>query len=121
MTHAQRDTPVCISTLRRFKRLCMLTQPDLLIHGRHAGDLWIFLSNFYSLAFLLFSVTFVCCVCFSDIVGDKWADSPLSMLPIYKELIGAGLRIWVFRYISKSLITINCLCNHPGSVLMMIS
>ncbi|KAG2309122.1 hypothetical protein Bca4012_081957 [Brassica carinata] len=32
----------------------------------------------------------------SDIVGDKWADSPLSMLPIYKELIGAGLRIWVF-------------------------
>ncbi|KAJ8760240.1 hypothetical protein K2173_011652 [Erythroxylum novogranatense] len=32
----------------------------------------------------------------SDIVGDNWADSPLSMLPIYKELIAAGLRIWVY-------------------------
>ncbi|KAF8403027.1 hypothetical protein HHK36_011122 [Tetracentron sinense] len=32
----------------------------------------------------------------SDIVGNNWADSPLSMLPIYQELIAAGLRIWVF-------------------------
>lgn len=32
----------------------------------------------------------------SDIVGEYWADSPLSMLPIYKELIAAGLRIWVY-------------------------
>lgn len=32
----------------------------------------------------------------SDIVGIYWADSPLSMLPIYKELIVAGLKIWVF-------------------------
>ncbi|XP_077239388.1 serine carboxypeptidase-like 27 [Tasmannia lanceolata] len=32
----------------------------------------------------------------SDIVGNSWTDSPLSMLPIYQELIAAGLRIWVF-------------------------
>ncbi|KAG1339118.1 putative Serine carboxypeptidase-like 26 [Cocos nucifera] len=32
----------------------------------------------------------------SDIVGKYWADSPRSMLPIYQELIAAGLRIWVF-------------------------
>ncbi|CAM8972623.1 unnamed protein product [Rhodiola kirilowii] len=32
----------------------------------------------------------------SDIVGDYWGDSPLSMLPIYKELIAGGVRIWVF-------------------------
>ncbi|KAJ4971848.1 hypothetical protein NE237_004947 [Protea cynaroides] len=32
----------------------------------------------------------------SDIVGIYWADSPLSMLPIYQELIAAGLKIWVF-------------------------
>ncbi|CAN0909279.1 Serine carboxypeptidase-like 27 [Linum grandiflorum] len=32
----------------------------------------------------------------SDIVGVYWADSPLSMLPIYKQLIAAGVRIWVF-------------------------
>ncbi|KAK7270353.1 hypothetical protein RIF29_23432 [Crotalaria pallida] len=32
----------------------------------------------------------------SDIVGTYWTDSPLSMLPIYRELIDAGLKIWVF-------------------------
>ncbi|CAA2960795.1 Hypothetical predicted protein [Olea europaea subsp. europaea] len=32
----------------------------------------------------------------SDVVGKNWGDSPLSMLPIYQELIAAGLRIWVF-------------------------
>lgn len=32
----------------------------------------------------------------SDIIGQYWTDSPKSMLPIYKELIAAGLRIWVF-------------------------
>lgn len=32
----------------------------------------------------------------SDTVGNYWADSPLSMLPIYQELIPAGLRIWVY-------------------------
>ncbi|XP_027365266.1 serine carboxypeptidase-like 27 [Abrus precatorius] len=32
----------------------------------------------------------------SDIVGNYWTDSPLSMLPIYQELINAGLRIWVY-------------------------
>ncbi|XP_059666102.1 serine carboxypeptidase-like 27 isoform X2 [Cornus florida] len=35
----------------------------------------------------------------SDIVGYYWVDSPLSMLPIYQELISAGLRIWVFRLV----------------------
>lgn len=35
----------------------------------------------------------------SEIVGDNWTDSPLSMLPIYKELIAAGLKIWVFRQV----------------------
>lgn len=34
----------------------------------------------------------------SDIVGSYWTDSPVSMLPIYRELITAGLKIWVFRY-----------------------
>ncbi|XP_018485542.2 serine carboxypeptidase-like 27 isoform X3 [Raphanus sativus] len=32
----------------------------------------------------------------SDIVGNYWTDSPVSMLPIYRELIAAGLKIWVF-------------------------
>ncbi|GJM94967.1 hypothetical protein PR202_ga11655 [Eleusine coracana subsp. coracana] len=32
----------------------------------------------------------------SDTINDHWEDSPRSMLPIYKELIAAHLRIWVF-------------------------
>ncbi|KAI4381062.1 hypothetical protein MLD38_007178 [Melastoma candidum] len=31
----------------------------------------------------------------SDVIKN-WTDSPNSMLPTYKELIAAGLRIWVF-------------------------
>ncbi|XP_051183442.1 serine carboxypeptidase 2 isoform X2 [Lolium perenne] len=33
----------------------------------------------------------------SNTINRNWRDAPSSMLPIYKELIGAGLRIWVFR------------------------
>jgi len=32
----------------------------------------------------------------SDVLSENWKDSPKSMLPIYRELIAAGLRIWVF-------------------------
>ncbi|KAL6864822.1 hypothetical protein ACP4OV_015973 [Aristida adscensionis] len=32
----------------------------------------------------------------SNIISDHWQDSAKSMLPIYKELIAAGLKIWVF-------------------------
>ncbi|XP_062180727.1 serine carboxypeptidase 2-like [Phragmites australis] len=32
----------------------------------------------------------------SDIINTNWRDSPFSMLPIYQELIAAGLRIWVY-------------------------
>ncbi|CAL5363508.1 unnamed protein product [Camellia sinensis] len=32
----------------------------------------------------------------SDVIRGSWTDSPKSMLPIIKELIAAGLRIWIF-------------------------
>ncbi|KAK9282894.1 hypothetical protein L1049_011119 [Liquidambar formosana] len=32
----------------------------------------------------------------SSVVRRNWTDSPKSMLPIFKELIAAGLRIWVY-------------------------
>ncbi|KAK3018721.1 hypothetical protein RJ639_003916 [Escallonia herrerae] len=32
----------------------------------------------------------------SDVIRGGWTDSPKSMLPIFKELIAAGLRIWVY-------------------------
>jgi len=31
---------------------------------------------------------------------ENWGDSPLSMLPIYQEILDGGLRIWVYRYSS---------------------
>jgi hypothetical protein len=39
---------------------------------------------------------------FSALIYTNWGDSPRSMLPIYKELIAAGLRIWVFRLVHCS-------------------
>lgn len=38
----------------------------------------------------------------SDVLLKNWKDSEISVLPIYKELIAAGLKIWVFRYGFKS-------------------
>jgi len=38
--------------------------------------------------------TFILC---SADVNSNWTDSEISMLPTYKKLIAAGLRIWVFR------------------------
>jgi serine carboxypeptidase-like clade 2 len=30
-------------------------------------------------------------------IFHEWSDSKTSVLPIYKKLIAAGLRIWVYR------------------------
>eukprot|EP01018_Ginkgo_biloba_P013658 Gb_00678 [translate_table: standard] len=32
----------------------------------------------------------------SDLLENHWQDSPRSVLPIYHELLGGGVRIWVF-------------------------
>ncbi|CAI9098808.1 OLC1v1035518C3 [Oldenlandia corymbosa var. corymbosa] len=34
----------------------------------------------------------------SDVLIKNWKDADFSMLPTYKKLIAAGLRIWIFRY-----------------------
>ncbi|PWA95989.1 serine carboxypeptidase-like 27 [Artemisia annua] len=47
----------------------------------------------------------------SEIVSGNWKDSPLSMLPIYKELISAGLRIWVFRYYRFIIYHLSFMCQ----------
>lgn len=54
------------------------------------------MSYLRSLFYLAFAQPSDLCV-YSDLVGNYWADSSLSMLPIYQELIGSGIRIWVFR------------------------
>lgn len=42
----------------------------------------------------------------SDTVGNYWADAPLSVLPIYQELMAAGLKIWVFSGDTDSVVPI---------------
>ncbi|KAL1532191.1 Serine carboxypeptidase-like 27 [Salvia divinorum] len=42
----------------------------------------------------------------SDLVLNYWTDSPLSMLPIYQELISAGIRIWVFNGDTDSVVPV---------------
>lgn len=32
----------------------------------------------------------------SDIVGNNWKDSPMSVLDVYQELLQSGIRIWIF-------------------------
>ncbi|CAI0427607.1 unnamed protein product [Linum tenue] len=32
----------------------------------------------------------------NDVINEHWNDSPSSVLDVYKELIAAGLRIWVY-------------------------
>ncbi|KAG0620973.1 hypothetical protein M758_4G258800 [Ceratodon purpureus] len=32
----------------------------------------------------------------SEILHNNWTDAPLSMIPIYHELIASGLKIWVY-------------------------
>lgn len=34
----------------------------------------------------------------SETLNRNWNDTDVSILPIYRELIAAKLRIWVFRY-----------------------
>ncbi|KAE8687661.1 Serine carboxypeptidase 24 [Hibiscus syriacus] len=42
----------------------------------------------------------------SDVLIKNWKDSENSMLPIYKELISAGLRIWVFSGDTDSIVPV---------------
>jgi len=35
----------------------------------------------------------------STTVANNWGDAPISMFPIYQELLEAGLRIWVYKYV----------------------
>lgn len=37
----------------------------------------------------------------SYVINGNWKDSAGSVLDIYRELIQAGLRIWVFRFVLK--------------------
>jgi hypothetical protein len=41
-------------------------------------------------------------LCCSEAIS-KWNDSPSTVLPILKKLMGAGLRIWVYRCTARIL------------------
>ncbi|XP_050272313.1 serine carboxypeptidase 24-like [Quercus robur] len=42
----------------------------------------------------------------SDVIISNWKDSEFSMLPIYKKLFAAGLRIWVFSGDTDSMVPV---------------
>ena len=94
MIPVQRGIRMCTLTVWKFRRLYMQMSLAYLTLGSHAG-----LEKFYFWLYqkvrLYWLKLLVSC---SDIVGNYWTDSPVSMLPIYRELITAGLKIWVFRY-----------------------
>lgn len=76
------------------------------MHGRHAGAILLLNRSQICASHIVtahqtkvMSANLLNFVVYSDIVGNYWADSPLSMLPIYQELIAAGLRIWVYRQV----------------------
>lgn len=107
MTRALRGTLMCTSITPKFKRHSMRMLLEFLTLGKPAG-LSLNVAGYISYHLLLIITGFSILWAFfqsyvhelfpcSDIVGNYWADSPRSMLPIYQELIAAGIRIWVFR------------------------
>lgn len=42
-----------------------------------------------------------------------WSDSKDSVLPIYKKLIAAGLRIWIYRYMFSNSHQFPCTLSSP--------
>ena len=47
-------------------------------------------------AYIPLNFSFICGG--SEVLIRNWKDTEFSILPTYKKLIAAGLRIWVFRY-----------------------
>ena len=48
-------------------------------------------------------------------IFNEWYDSKPSVIPIYKKLIAAGLKIWVYRYILYTQFLF-FFCFHPNQI-----
>ena len=81
------------------RRQCMLTLPEFLINGLLAGNILLLKNGDRGmiLCFIFYLIVWWHLLFGSDVLNKNWKDSESSMLPIYKELVAAGLRIWVFR------------------------
>jgi hypothetical protein len=79
---------------------CMQIQLEFITLGKHAGynDYTWQHTIYFMFLFLDVDSSLMYTVCHNNVVGSYWADSPRSMLPIYQELIVAGIKIWVFRW-----------------------
>lgn len=81
------------------RRRCMRMLQEFHTIGQPAGILqlsvWTYMFLLKVCVILLYFIIFS--VVGSDVLINNWNDSEDSMLPTYKELIKAGLRIWVFR------------------------
>ena len=72
---------------REFQWLQIEIPVNLVKSMRH---IWVFLKT----------ETFVLISGFSTKIFVEWLESRPSVIPIYKKLIAAGLRIWVYRFVS---------------------
>ena len=84
----------CSSTSSTATTTCLHCHP-LTIFMHHDPWNYFFGHLSYSIS-IAHSRVLVCFNC-SNVLSN-WTDSAFSMLPVYKELISAGLKIWVFRY-----------------------
>ena len=99
-------------TSQKCRKQCMQILPTFLTNGLLAGLLFHYVLLLAETAYFAFNklkskfyefTSFKICLWFvdSEVLLKNWKDSEISVLPIYKELIAAGLKIWVFRYSFK--------------------
>lgn len=94
-----------IIILKRFNWQCMPMLLEFPTDGLLAGEFVALKASQFPWPKLITSSAIKVCFSFlgdSDVLIKNWKDSQESMLPTYKELIAAGLRIWVFRLDLKS-------------------
>lgn len=48
----------------------------------------------------------------SEVLNRNWNDTEVSILPIYREMIARGLRVWVFRLAGLSLLPQRVFVHH---------
>lgn len=118
MIHVLRNTQKYTTIAQTYRKLFMLTLQKFLINGLLAGKSihvpstasfitlksikqkgdWSYMSTSFLLSLLIWTNNlFVLC---SEILNRNWNDTDASVLPIYRELISRGMRVWVFRFVT---------------------
>lgn len=108
MIHVQKNMQKFTTIGQMFKKHFMQTQQAFLISGLLAGELfmthifklyeWLFIVQFKDWLIINHKFLFIWC---SEVLNRNWNDTDVSVLPLYRELIAHGVRVWVFRLVFK--------------------